>query len=138
MGLWRFLDYLADDQVPRNLIQHWYGQQAVEVQAEFDATVATLGATENWKKAKAFKPLTREHRGLGEIRFTVRTGRGRKETKRRFRPVGMWREDAREFIFLIGCEKLPRGVLIPADAFELALRHKAKLERGEGDICEHY
>jgi hypothetical protein len=138
MGLWRFLDYRTDDEVPRNLIQDWYGQQDLDVQAEFDATVTTLAATEDWRKAKAFKLLGREHSGLAEIRFTVRTKRRGKETKRRFRPVGIWREEAWEFVFLVGCEKLMNGVLVPANAFDLALTHRTKLECGEGDTCEHY
>src|SRR5579862_8080169 len=106
MVLWKFLDYRTDDQMPRNLIQEWYGQQGVDVQAEFDATVATLAATKDWRKTKAFKLLTKKHLGLGELRFAVKARkRGKEEMIRRFRPVGVWREAAGEFIFLIGCEK---------------------------------
>jgi len=131
------MDYLTGDERPRNLIQHWYGQQGPDVQAEFDATVITLQRTENWKKAHEFKELSRQHRGLGEIRFAVRTRKHGKEEVRRFRPVGIWKEDEREFIFLIGCEK-SRGVYNPANAFDIALMLKAKLENGEGDTCEHH
>jgi hypothetical protein len=139
MALWRFLDYRADRGTPplRNLIQDWYGAQGVDVQAEFDATVGVLGATTNWRKAKEFKPLTKKHTGLGELRFSVKTKKHGKVVIRRFRPVGIWREEAGEFIFLIGCEKA-HGVYDPAGAFDLALDLKAKLESGEGELCEHY
>jgi hypothetical protein len=137
MSLWRFLDYRTDDDRPRNLIQIWYGQQDVEVQAAFDATVAVLKATENWEKTKEFKVLKRKHAGLSEIRFWVQTMKYGKQITRRFRPVGIWREEEREFVFLLGCEKA-LGLYSPPDSFELALRYKAKLERGEGDTCEHY
>jgi hypothetical protein len=137
MALWRFLDYRTDDEISKNLIQLWYGEQDLDVQAEFDATVVILTATEDWRKAKAFGVLRRQHAGLGELRFAVRKKRHGKEVIRRFRPVGIWREEARGFVFLVGCEKA-RGVYTPANAFDLALAYKAKLERGEGDTCEHY
>src|SRR5258708_35075151 len=73
MPLWRFLDYCTDDHPPRNLIQIWYGQQSVDVQAEFDATVAILGATEDWRKVKEFRELIRKHAGLGALRCAVRS-----------------------------------------------------------------
>src|ERR1035437_9190393 len=130
MALWRFLDYRTEDEVPRNLIQVWYGQQGLNVQAEFDATVATLAATENWRKTSNFKLLTKKHIGLGELRFAVKTRKHGKDQIRRFRPVGVWREEAREFVFLVGCEKA-RGAYTPANAFALALGYMKKLDRGE-------
>ena len=51
--------------------------------------------------------------------------------------MGIWRENTREFVFLVGCEKA-LGLYMPADAFDLALVYKNKLERGEGETCEHY
>jgi hypothetical protein len=137
MALWRFLDYRTNDEPPRNLIQLWYGQQDLDVQAEFDATVAILAATEDWRKAKAFKVLKKAHVGLGELRFAVMKKKHGKKIIRRFRPVGIWREGCREFVFLMGCEKA-LGVYTPPNAFENALDYKVKLERGEGDTCEHY
>ena len=139
MALWRFLDYRVDQGVPplRNLIQNWYGAQDRVVQAEFDVTVATLAATADWTKTKSFSALKRKHTGLGELRFSVRMKKHGKEIVRRFRPVGIWREAAGEFVFLIGCEKA-QGVYTPANAFDLALAYKDKLEQGEGDVCEHY
>ncbi len=111
--------------------------QDLSVQAEFDATVATLAATVDWRKTKSFAPLKRKHAGLGEVRFSVRTKRHGKETVRRFRLAGIWREQEAEFIFLIGSEKA-HGIYTPSNAFDLAVAYKAKLENGEGEICEHY
>lgn len=138
MALWKFLDYLADDQVPRNLIQAWYGRQDLHVQVAFDATVKILAATEDWRRAKEFGLLKKRHIGLGELRFAVKEKKHGREHIRRFRPVGIWREEEREFVFLVGCEKLRGGVLIPPDTFDLALALKAKLEAGKGDTREHY
>jgi transcriptional regulator with XRE-family HTH domain len=132
MALWSFLDYRTGDEVPRNLIQTWYGQQTVDVQAEFDATVATLAATEDWRKAKEFKLLKRKHLGLAELRFSVKSKKHGKGLIRKFRPVGIWREEEREFVFLLGCEKA-RGAYTPPDAFDRALDYLTKLGRGEGD-----
>ena len=137
MALWSFLDYRTDDEPPKNPIQLWYGRQDREVQADFDVTVAVLAATEDWKKTKTFKLLTRKHAGLAELRFSVRTKNHGKETIRRFRPLGLWREEVREFVFLAGCEK-SRGAYTPKDVFEKALEYKAKLEHGKGEVCEHY
>ncbi len=137
MALWKFLDYRTDDWPARNLIQIWYGDQDSDVQAEFDATVAILAVTEDWRKAKEFKELAREHLGLAELRFSITSQRHGKKIVRRFRPVGIWREEEREFVFLVGCEK-SGAVYTPRNAFDLALDYKAKLERGKGRTSEHY
>lgn len=85
-----------------------------------------------------FKELTGPHAGLSEILFDVemRTPGARKTSKRRFRPVGIFRELEREFIFLMGCEKSGR-IYIPAGAFDTAMNYKVALEKGLGAIDEH-
>lgn len=137
MALWKFLDYRTDDWPARNLIQVWYGEQDSDVRAEFDATVAILAVTEDWTKVKGFKVLTKRHFGLAELRFFVKSEKHGKKVIRRFRPVGIWREKEREFVFLVGCEK-SGATYTPTNAFDLALEFKAKLERGNGGTCEHY
>lgn len=137
MALWRFFDYRTDDAPPRNPIQDWYGRQDRQVQAEFDATVAVLAATEDWGKAKEFEVFTKKHAGLAELRFSVRTKRQGKEVIRRFRPLGIWYEETRKFIFLVGCEKA-RGIYTPQDVFEVAFEYKSRIGTGRGEICEHY
>lgn len=131
MPLWTFKAYhLEGGTCP---IRDWYGAQDIEVQAEFDATLVTLAATEDWEDTRQFKALKRDHAGLGEIRFRLEG-----KAARRFRPVGIWPPIAEhEFIFLLGCEKQSRGLYIPPDAFALALRYKRDLESGIGELYEY-
>ena len=130
MPLWRFMAYHVDpESCP---IQDWYQVQGEEVQARFDASLATLGATADWMDTWQFKALTRNHAGLGEIRFKIDG-----TPIRRFRPVGIWPPLVeREFILLLGCEK-HRNLYIPADAFTLALEYRRLLEAGIGEIHEY-
>jgi hypothetical protein len=115
-------------------MRDWYRLQDVPVQAEFDVTLTTLAATLDWSDTNSFGELKRDHAGLGEIRFRL----GAKPNVRRFRPVGIWPPLVeREFILLLGCEKQRNGVLIPDDAFTLALDYKRRLERGEGEIHDY-
>jgi hypothetical protein len=137
MALWSFWDYITEDN--QDLIADWYALQDDDVQAQFDATLLILSATEDWESEhlEVFKSLKREHAGLGEIRFHVMAlapGAARPH-RRRFRPVGIWPAVNREFILILGCEKSGR-TFIPHDAFGLAIRHKALLEEGRGMIRE--
>ncbi len=129
---WRFLDYITEEGI--NAIREWYRVQELAVRVAFDATLFTLAATEDWthKRVRSFEVLTGRHVGLCEIRFTVELER----KKRRFRPVGIWQKDSRNFILLGGCEKSGRSS-IPSNAFDLALKHKAEFEAGKGRIYEH-
>lgn len=114
-------------------MQVWYGAQDVPVQAEFDATLTTLKGTVDWTDTKAFGILKRNHAGLAEIRFKLE-----RPELRRFRPVGIWPPIVeQEFILLLGCEKGRNGVLIPPDAFTLALEYKRRLEQGEGEVHDY-
>ncbi len=130
MALWRIMAYqLAGGFCP---IQRWYAVQDVEVQAAFDATLATLSATADWSDTWQFKDLTGVHAGLGEIRFQLEG-----PPIRRFRPVGIWPPIIpNEFILLLGCEK-NRNIYIPPDAFNLALEYKRRWEHGEGEINDY-
>ena len=131
MAIWQIKAYwLPGDTCP---IQDWYRAQDVEAQAVFDATLGTLTATVDWADTKSFGELKRDHAGLGEIRFRLEG-----PEKRRFRPVGIWPPiTEREFILLVGCEKKRNGVLIPENAFTLALEYRRRLADGEGRIDEY-
>jgi hypothetical protein len=132
MPLWRFFDYINED--GEELIEDWYKEQDdAAIRVQFDATIFILAATEDWthRRVKAFKVLTGRHAGLCELRFTVEVDR----KKRRFRPLGIWRKDSRDFILLGSCEKSGR-ILIPSNAFELAVHYKAEFEGGRGRIRE--
>lgn len=138
MKTWVFRDYFPE--TGGCPIREWYARQDPAVQAAFDATVDILRATEEWRDraVKEFKQLSGVHAGLSEILFDVevKTAGARKVTKRKFRPVGVFREAEREFIFLMGCEKSGR-IYIPTDAFGTALKLKAALDKGLGAIDEH-
>jgi hypothetical protein len=139
MALWRFFDYITES--GDNVIMDWYGVQDPEVQVQFDVTLLILGATENWEsdRVEEFKPLERQHIGLGEIIFHINAlaPGARRPHRRRFRPVGIWPTAVyREFILLLGCEKRGRQ-FIPHDAFGVALRYKTAFEQGIGTTHEH-
>jgi hypothetical protein len=138
MALWRFFDYISEG--AHNLMEEWYEAQGPDVQAQFDATLLILRATADWEdeNVQEFKPLTKEHAGLGEVRFHINAfapGATRPH-RRRFRPVGIWPTAVhKEFILLLGCEKRGRQ-FIPHDAFGMALTHKTMLEQGRGTTSE--
>jgi hypothetical protein len=140
MALWRFLDYVTED--GRNLIQEWYAEQDAAVQAQFDATLFMLGAFDDWEDPSLleFRPLSRKHIGLGEVRFhlSTTTAGAKRPHRRRFRPVGIWPVLAeREFILLLGCEKT-RMTYKPHGAFDVAAALRAALvDQGKGTTCEH-
>jgi hypothetical protein len=139
MALWRFLDYITEDD--ENLIADWYKVQDDEVRAEFDATLLILGALDDWTGSytEEFKPLTDKHMGLGEIRFSVDAlaPGAKRPHKRRFRPVGIWPPVGdHEFILILGCEKSGR-TFMPHGAFDTALRYKVLFDQGKGTTREH-
>ena len=136
---WSFYDYWTAD--GRNLIREWYDVQDLEVQVAFDGTLLRLRAVDDWldRRVKEFDVLRERHAGLAELRFSVPalhpdTG---KKYKRRFRPVGIWRPEMRDFIILLGCEKTG-GSYKPHGAFDLALEYKALFEQGSGFIHDHF
>ena len=138
MALWRFFEYVTEDD--ENLMAAWYAAQDPEVQAEFDATLLILRATDDWENedVEHFKPLVKNHVGLGEIRFYVEglAPGATRPHRRRFRPVGIWPPTTdHEFVLILGCEKSGR-TYIPHAAFELALHHKAVLDQGRGTVRE--
>jgi hypothetical protein len=136
MNPWRFWEYVTEG--GRNLTREWYGQQDASVQAALDNAVLLLQGTDNWTEPEisTFKELTEKHVGLSEIRFSIKAGRW--SPQRRFRPVGLYRPQQRDFIFILGCEKKMGGLIyIPLNAFDSALKYKADFENGKGELCEH-
>lgn len=139
MALWRFFDYVTEDE--ENLIGTWYDAQDPAIQAQFDTTLLILAGISDWEDddVEQFKPLVDAHAGLGEIRFHVdqRAQGAKKATRRRFRPVGPWPPVIpREFVMILGCEEKRSGY-IPPRAFDIALGHKTALEAGRGRTSEH-
>jgi len=140
MPLWKFRDYWPS--AVKCPIADWYAGICVEAQAAFDATWDDLAKTENWddpEEVPSFKALTEkaDHLGLGEVRFYIVTHQpGQKQKKRNFRAIGLWKREAREFIFLTGFEKSGR-VTIPPNAMQDAQTMRIALENEEGEIHDH-
>jgi hypothetical protein len=125
MEPWRLLEYV--DASGRNPFREWYVTQPVAVRAALDAQVAFLMSTDNsLRKKKIFLRLFREHVGLHEIRFWPYP----EEPKRKFRVVGLYRPDRREFVFFGACEK-QLGVY-KSDAFGRAKQNLDEFLAGKG------
>jgi hypothetical protein len=131
MAIWRFMDYVTEDQ--RSPILEWFGTLPEEVQAAFDVLVKSLSETEDWDEAKPrkrkYKELIREHDGLCELILNV--------GERSFRPLGILRRETQEFVFLGGCEKVGQGATEPEGAFDTALHLRGQLDEGRGVTREY-
>jgi len=123
MALWRFKDYCSP--AGNNLIEQWYLELPEEAQAEFDVTLKALSIAEDWRDMSEFKHLGRE--GLCEIRF--------KSGNVQYRPTGFFGQGARTFSIYVGCRKKGK-VYEPPDAFDLAIKRKKLVERGEASLIE--
>lgn len=131
MQPWTFLYYETED--GERLAQNWYEAQDEAVQAEIDAALAILRATDDWRDAESktgyvrqFAELKRRHCGIAEIRIEVIQQDGK---KRKFRLAGIWREKERQFIVLVGCAKTGQLHIL---AFDLALKLKRQYAQGRG------
>ena len=131
MPLWRIMVYhLAGGTCP---FLAWCRAQEPAVRGEFYSALDTLRKERDWLDMESFKPLTRNHVGLGEIRFKLERREHQNRIVRRFRPIGIWPPVVEhEFILLLGCEKGRNGILIPPDTFDLALDYKRRFQNGEG------
>jgi hypothetical protein len=123
MALWRFMDYCSS--AGNNLIEEWYWDLPEEAQAEFDVTLKTLSITEDWRGLSEFDSLGRD--GLCEIRF--------KAGKVQYRPAGCFGPGAKCFSIYVGCYKKGK-VYNPPDAFDLAIKRRGKVLRGEASLRE--
>lgn len=108
-----------------NLIEEWYWDLPDEAQAEFDVVLKVLSITEDWRGLSEFEVLGRE--GLCTIRF--RAG------KVQYRPAGFFGPGAKCFSIYVGCKK-KGGVYTPPDAFDLAMKRRARVLRGEASLRE--
>jgi len=123
MALWRFMDYCSA--AGNNLIEEWYLDLPEEAQAEFDVTLKGLSITEDWRGMSEFDHLGRD--GLCEIRF--------KSANVQYRPAGFFGPGAKYFSIYVGCQKKGK-IYDPPDAFDLAIKRKGKVARGEASLRE--
>lgn len=134
MPLWRFLEFHPRGEP--NPFADWYAAQEPYVQAALEATLVTLGAMADWNdpEVEQFDVFTRkvEDLGLAQVKYEVE----RERRKRQFRVIGLWREELRELVMLMGFEKSGRSP-IPADAFIIARRMRLLVEEDKGLLYEH-
>ena len=125
------MDYHTED--AGNLIRSWYAGVDDKVRAAFDGVLDILRATREWDDLYQFKNFTTgDFVGLSQLRFSIWE---KGKVKRRFRPLGIWRPQDREFVLILVCEKSGR-MKKPSDAFELALKYKTQFDLGKGKIYE--
>jgi hypothetical protein len=130
MPHWEFLDYITEGH--QNPVMEWWGMLTPQAKADFDALVLTLSETEDWdepkKKKRKYKELERKHRGLCELILKVEG--------KNLRPLGVLRQEQRQFVFLGGCEKHAFWT-VPPRAFDKALKLKEQLDQGKGTTRAH-
>jgi Phage derived protein Gp49-like (DUF891) len=125
------MDYWPEPKL--NLVQEWYDNQEDDVRAEFDVTLQTLSAFEDWLRTPDFRALKGRHAGLYEILIDIRLDHEKK--KRHFRAIGIWQPDSRNFIILLVCEKTGHKYEPP---LEKARSYKVAWEQHrKGEIYEH-
>ena len=123
MALWRFFDYCSG--AGNNLIEEWYADLPVGAQVDFDVTLKALSISSDWRGMEEFKSLGRQ--GLCEIRF--RSG------KIQYRPAGFFGPGEKTFTIYVGCFK-KQNIYQPSEAFDLALKRRQKVLRGEATLRE--
>jgi hypothetical protein len=130
MSYWEFLDYITENH--HNPVSQWWGTLSPQAKSDFDALVTVMSETEDWddvkKKKRKYKELERAHVGLCELIY--------KSDGKNMRPLGILKREARQFIFLGGCEKHPFWT-VPANAREDALKYKMQFENGRGTTRAH-
>ena len=99
-----------------DVIDQWYQQQPEDLQAKFDARIGYLRQQPiaNWKEPH-FKNLTRDGKGLGEIRFEFQNVQ--------YRPLGFFSETRLEFVLLLTTTK-KGNTFDPRNAIALCQRRK--------------
>ena len=114
-----------------NVFLGWYGVQHPAVQAAFDFALKETAVTEKPEQGETFKPLTKAHRGLCEIKFSAddktRTG------IRKFRALGFWNYNRVNFVLVSGGRKPIPGITFD-DVMEKQLRF---FRDGDGELYEH-
>jgi hypothetical protein len=140
MDVWEFRDYVTDDN--KNHSQVWYGTLSKEAQAEHTLVIRLLAKTKDWdankKTRRQHKLLLRDHAGLTQIMFEVRTEKAGKRETKRYRILGIMKDAEKKFIMFNGCEKHGTAGNIPPDAFEIAMKLKVAYEQGRGETNAHY
>src|SRR5215469_12836386 len=126
VAFWTIRCYVSEQGVDE--IQAWYIRQSAKVQGKFLSRLKVLAQLElkDWR-LPLFRWLHGDCVPLGELRFEVQ--------KVQHRPLG-YRAGERVFT-LTFCAKEKSNRFVPANACQIALRHKANIESGKGssNVC---
>ena len=138
MPAWQFLDYVTySNAVP---VDEWADNHLTpEERAEFDTAVDFLSKILDWdsvpRAKRKYKELKRDLVGLAELKFDMTTRSMGRNSKKRFRPLGIMKRQQRVFILLGGFQK--GSPPIPKDAHTLALHYKQEYENERGSTRAH-
>jgi hypothetical protein len=110
---WTFNGF-EDDQ-GRNVMDDWYDSLPPVAQNKLDWILGIFETRSNaeWGGTKFFKPYT-GYKDVWEFRWEI--------GDTWYRPLGVFGPDRQVFTFLIGTTKKRKGVLIPKNAAEIALK----------------
>src|SRR5712664_3246459 len=97
----RFMDYCLVSRT--NVFMKWYWAQHPAIQAAFEYALKETAVTEDLEQCRTFKPLTKTHLGLCEIKFSAddKSGTG----IRKIRVLGFWNYDESDFVLVSGGKK---------------------------------
>jgi hypothetical protein len=114
-----------------NVFKKWYEQQHPMVRAAFEYVLKEVAVTESLDTCASFKPLTKSHLGICEIKFSADDGTG--TGLRKFRVLGFWNYDKVDFVLVSGGRKP-----IPQEVFDGVMDKQLRYFRdGDGNLVEH-
>jgi hypothetical protein len=125
----RFMDFCLVGGT--NIFMKWYRAQHPAVQAAFDFALRETAITGDLEDCETFKPLTKAHLGLCEIKFSAddKGGTG----IRKIRVLGFWNYDESDFVLVSGGKKP-----IPETIFQDVIDKQLRFFRyGDGELYEH-
>ncbi len=125
----RFMDYCLASGT--NVFMKWYWAQHPAIQAAFEYALKETAVTEDLEQCRTFKPLTKTHLGLCEIKFSAddKSGTG----IRQIRVLGFWNYDESDFVLVSGGKKP-----IPETIFNDVMDKQRRFFRyGDGELYEH-
>lgn len=132
---WRFFDFAREN--GENPFETWHERQDLTVRGAFYWTLWRRQVMADWRNPaqksakKQFKVFSDKQLGLAELRFWPETD-GRK-----FRAVGLFRPDQRDFILFAGCQEFFGGAYYrPSDVMKVAMMDKRAFDERRGSLIE--
>jgi hypothetical protein len=124
---WTFYDYVQDK---KNPIQAWYKDLSLGAQLQFDAVLKDCSKTENPKDWGGFR-----HFLQGPVKVERVWELGFVADKRQYRILGIFGDERKHAILLIGCYHKGRNYT-PSNAIETARKRARGFKEGKGGLRE--